>query len=136
MVIYCIDSLKEIYLFGSNFLTLSNLLILVVIGLASLTDMLDGHIARKYNLITNLGKFLDPLADKMMTFCGFMICLDLAKAAGFKGFTWWMIVIIVVREFMVSGIRMMAATYNKVVAANYFGKAKTVSQFITILYYN
>lgn len=109
-----------------------NLIIaLVVFIIASLTDMIDGKLARKHNLITNLGKFLDPLADKMLTtaaFLGFMVC-------GIGGATsmMWVNFIVLTREFLVTSVRLMAASSGKVVAANIYGKIKTVSQMVAII---
>ena len=94
---------------------------------ASLTDMLDGKIARKYNLVTNFGKFMDPLADKLLV-CSAMICLIQTKQLYA-----WFVIIIVAREFIISGFRLIAAENGIVIAANIFGKLKTVSQMIMII---
>ncbi|SFI02430.1 CDP-diacylglycerol--glycerol-3-phosphate 3-phosphatidyltransferase [Pseudobutyrivibrio sp. OR37] len=94
---------------------------------ASLTDMLDGKIARKYNLVTNFGKFMDPLADKLLV-CSAMICLIQTKQLAA-----WFVIIIVAREFIISGFRLIAAENGVVIAANIFGKLKTVSQMIMII---
>nr|WP_330362043.1 CDP-diacylglycerol--glycerol-3-phosphate 3-phosphatidyltransferase [Pseudobutyrivibrio ruminis] len=94
---------------------------------ASLTDMLDGKIARKYNLVTNFGKFMDPLADKLLV-CSAMICL-IATGQLYA----WVVIIIVAREFIISGFRLIAAENGIVIAANIFGKLKTVSQMIMII---
>ena len=105
---------------------------LVLFILASLTDMLDGKIARKYNLVTNFGKFLDPLADKMLTtsaYLGFMFLYS-----GNLGKQMTVIVFIVLfREFMVSSLRLVTANAGLVVAANIWGKLKTVSQMVGII---
>lgn len=94
--------------------------------IASLTDMLDGKIARKYNLVTNFGKFMDPLADKMLV-CSALICLTaLGKLPA------WMTIIIVARDFTISGFRLVAAETGKVIAANYWGKFKTAAQMVMI----
>ena len=95
--------------------------------IASLTDMLDGKIARKYNLVTNFGKFMDPLADKLLV-CSALICLialDRIPA--------WIVIVIISREFIISGFRLIAAENGIVIAANYWGKFKTVSQMIMII---
>ena len=100
----------------------------LVFGAAAFTDMLDGKIARKYGLITNLGKFLDPLADKMLTtaaFLGFM-AIDRLDV--------WAVMIILSREFMVTSVRLVAAKDGTVIAASIWGKAKTVAQFVSILF--
>ena len=95
--------------------------------LASITDFLDGKIARKYNLITNFGKFMDPLADKLLV-CSAMICfIELEKLPA------WFVIIIIGREFIISGFRLIAAENGVVIAANYWGKFKTVSQMIMII---
>lgn len=104
---------------------------LLVFILASLTDMIDGKLARKHGLITNLGKFLDPLADKMLTtaaFLGFMVC-GIGGAVPMM----WVNFIVLTREFLVTSVRLMAASSGKVVAANIYGKIKTVSQMSAII---
>lgn len=105
---------------------------LVIFVVASLTDMLDGKIARARNLVTDFGKFLDPLADKMLTTAAFVAFL--AKGFGF-GID-WVLFIILFREFMVSSLRLVivSSKEGKVVAANIWGKAKTVTQMITIIF--
>ncbi len=94
---------------------------------ASLTDMLDGKIARKYNLVTNFGKFMDPLADKLLV-CSAMICL---VATG--QLASWIVIIIISREFIISGFRLIAADNGIVIAASYWGKFKTVFQMLMII---
>lgn len=105
-----------------------NLLAGVVFGVAAFTDMLDGKIARKYGLITNLGKFLDPLADKMLTTAAFLGFL----AAGHIDV--WAVMLILTREFMVTSVRLLAAKDGNVIAASMAGKVKTVMQFAAIIY--
>ena len=104
---------------------------------ASLTDLLDGKIARKHNLITDLGKFLDPLADKMLTtaaFLGFMACSIGGRFGGaMTDMLMWVNFIVLTREFMVTSVRLMAAGGGKVVAANIYGKLKTVFQMTAII---
>ena len=95
--------------------------------IASLTDMLDGKIARKYNLVTNFGKFMDPLADKLLV-CSALICLiQLGQLPA------WMVIIIVSREFIISGFRLVAAEQGIVIAASYWGKFKTTFQMLMII---
>ncbi len=93
---------------------------------ASLTDMLDGKIARKYNLVTNFGKFMDPLADKLLV-CSALICLiEMDRIPA------WIVIIIISREFIISGFRLVAADNKVVIAANYWGKFKTTFQMIMV----
>lgn len=95
--------------------------------LAALTDTLDGYIARKYNLITNFGKFMDPLADKLLV-CSALICfieLDLIPA--------WIVLVIIAREFIISGFRLVASDAGVVIAASKWGKFKTISQMIAVI---
>ena len=100
---------------------------LVIFVAASVTDWFDGHLARKYNLITNFGKFMDPLADKLLV-CSAMICMiELDRLPA------WVVIIIIGREFIISGFRLIAAENGIVIAANYWGKFKTVSQMIMII---
>ena len=94
---------------------------------ASLTDLADGKIARKYNLVTNFGTIMDPLADKLLV-CSAMICLvETKKLAA------WIVIIIIAREFIISGFRLVASDNGVVIAANMWGKLKTVSQMIMII---
>lgn len=94
--------------------------------IASLTDLLDGHIARKYNLVTNFGKFMDPLADKLLV-CSAMICLvEMGKLPA------WIVIIIISREFIISGFRLIASDNGRVIAASYWGKFKTTFQMLMI----
>ena len=93
---------------------------------ASLTDLLDGKIARKYNLVTNFGKFMDPLADKLLV-CSALICLiELDRIPS------WMVILIIAREFVISGFRLIAADNGVVIAASYFGKFKTTFQMLAV----
>lgn len=103
------------------------LIALILFIVASLTDLLDGKIARKYNLVTNFGKFMDPLADKLLV-CSAMICMvKLNKLAA------WIVIIIMAREFIISGFRLIAADQQIVIAANMWGKVKTVFQMAMII---
>lgn len=92
--------------------------------IASLTDLLDGKIARKYNLVTNFGKFMDPLADKLLV-CSALICF------AYQGtLSPWVVILIIAREFIISGFRLIAADNGVVIAASYWGKFKTVFQIV------
>ena len=100
---------------------------LVLFCVASLTDLLDGKIARKYKLVTNFGKFMDPLADKLLV-CSVMICMiETGKLAS------WFVIIIIAREFIISGFRLVASDSGIVIAASYWGKFKTVFQMAMII---
>lgn len=99
---------------------------LVIFIIASLTDLLDGKIARKYNLVTNFGKFMDPLADKLLV-CAALICLiELQRIPA------WIVIIIISREFIISGFRLVAADNRVVIAASYWGKFKTTFQMVMV----
>ena len=108
----------------TDFFPASRYVALTIFIIASLTDLLDGKIARKYNLVTNFGKFMDPLADKLLV-CSAMIAfieLELIPA--------WIVIIIIAREFIISGFRLVAAQRNIVIAAGMSGKIKTTVQMI------
>lgn len=95
--------------------------------IASLTDLLDGKIARKYNLVTNFGKFMDPLADKLLVGAAMICLVETGELAA------WIVVIIISREFIISGFRLVASDNSVVIAASYWGKFKTVSQMLMII---
>lgn len=100
---------------------------LVVFMVASFTDFLDGYLARKLNLITNFGKFMDPLADKLLVTSALICFVELGKLSS------WVVIIIISREFIVSIFRAIAAAEGIVIAASWWGKAKTISQMIMII---
>ncbi len=100
---------------------------LVLFVVASLTDMLDGYLARRDNLVTNFGKFMDPLADKLLVTSALICFVELGNLPA------WIVIIIIAREFIISGFRLIAADNGVVIAANYWGKFKTVSQMIMII---
>ena len=105
----------------------SKYIAVVIFIVASLTDLLDGKIARKYNLVTNFGKFMDPLADKLLV-CSAMICLvEMNRLAA------WMVIVIISREFIISGFRLIASDNGVVIAASYWGKFKTTFQMLMII---
>lgn len=98
----------------------------VIFILASITDTLDGKIARKYNLVTNFGKIMDPLADKVLVYAAFCLLIQNGLMPG------WMLIVILTREFAVSGMRTVAASEGIVIAAAMSGKIKTVLQMIAV----
>lgn len=111
-------------LFGS--VTIGSFITLIIFLIASFTDFLDGYLARKNNLVTTFGKFLDPIADKLLVLSALIMLVEQGIIPG------WIPIIIAAREFIVSGIRMLAAGDGKVIAASWYGKVKTVSQMIAI----
>ena len=94
---------------------------------ASLTDMLDGKIARKYNLVTNFGKFMDPLADKLLVSAAMICLVEMGRLPA------WIVIVIISREFIISGFRLIASDNGVVIAASYWGKFKTVFQMAMII---
>ncbi len=112
-------------IFGGMLEYVDWLALFIFVG-ASITDMIDGKLARKYNLVTNFGKFMDPLADKLLV-CAALICLvEMGRIPS------WVVVVIISREFIISGFRTVAADKGVVIAASYWGKIKTVFQMIMI----
>lgn len=106
------------------------LVALILFALASVTDFIDGNMARKYNLITDFGKFLDPLADKMLTTAAFLAFIELKIGHGIV----WITFIVLIREFLITSLRLISSGKGKVIAANMWGKCKTVSQMVSIIY--
>jgi CDP-diacylglycerol--glycerol-3-phosphate 3-phosphatidyltransferase len=100
---------------------------LAIFIVASLTDLLDGKIARKYNLVTNFGKFMDPLADKLLVSAAMICLVEMGRLAA------WMVIVIISREFIISGFRLVASDNGVVIAASYWGKFKTTFQMIMII---
>lgn len=99
---------------------------LAIFAVASLTDLIDGKIARKYNLVTNFGKFMDPLADKLLVSAAMIALVELKRIPA------WIVIVIISREFIISGFRLVAADNNVVIAASYWGKFKTVFQMVMV----
>lgn len=113
----------------NNFINNNGMIVAAIIFIiASLTDTADGMIARKYNLITDLGKFLDSLADKILVISVMIAFVELRR------FSAWLLIIVILREFAVSGLRMIAAANNDVIAARMIGKVKTATQMVAITY--
>ena len=106
------------------------LVALILFAAASITDAIDGHIARSQNLITDFGKFLDPLADKMLTTAAFLGFIKLGLGVGIV----WITFIVLIREFLITSLRLVSAGKGTVIAANILGKAKTVSQMCAIIF--
>ncbi|GAE91545.1 CDP-diacylglycerol-glycerol-3-phosphate 3-phosphatidyltransferase [Gracilibacillus boraciitolerans JCM 21714] len=106
---------------------ISHLIAMIIFAVASATDWLDGYYARKYNLVTNLGKFLDPMADKLLVSAAFILLIALEMAPA------WVVIIIISREFAVTGLRLVAAGEGIVLAAGQMGKLKTVLQILAII---
>ena len=115
------------FLLAPYFTGYGNYIAVAIFIIASITDFLDGRIARKYNLVTNFGKFMDPLADKLLVSSALigLIALDRIPA--------WIVIIIIAREFNISGFRLVAADNGVVIAASYWGKFKTAFQMITVI---
>lgn len=105
------------------------LVALILFSVASLTDFIDGKIARSRGIITDFGKFLDPLADKMLTTAAFLGFLDMRLGHGMV----WITFIVLIREFLIVSLRLVSSSQGKVIAANNWGKAKTVSQMVAIM---
>lgn len=107
--------------------TAGYLIALAIFCVASLTDLLDGKIARKYNMVTNFGKFMDPLADKLLVSAALVCLIDTGSLAS------WMVIVIISREFIISGFRLIASDNGVVIAASYWGKFKTTFQMAMII---
>lgn len=103
-----------------------NWIALAIFAVASITDMLDGMIARKYNLVTNFGKFMDPLADKLL------VCSAMIAFVELERIPCWIVIVIIAREFIISGFRLVAADNGIVIAAGIWGKIKTAEQMVML----
>lgn len=113
---------------GGTELAITHLVAAIIFAVASFTDWLDGHIARARGLVTNFGKFADPLADKMLVMTAFILLVDLNKAPG------WVVAIIVCRELAVTGLRLLLVEGGEVMAAAWPGKVKTATQMLAIIF--
>lgn len=111
--------------FGNNVL-IPNVIALIIFIIASLTDLADGKIARKYNLVTNFGKFMDPLADKLLVCSALIGLTELGRIPA------WIVIIIIAREFIISAFRLVASDNGVVIAASYWGKFKTTFQMVMV----
>jgi CDP-diacylglycerol--glycerol-3-phosphate 3-phosphatidyltransferase len=128
VVIAFIPYLNSHYIFNS--LTISNFICLIIFAIASITDFLDGKIARKYNLVTTFGKFADPLADKMLVTSAMVIlCLQMANTKYWWFMPAWGLILILCRDLIVDGVRFICAGKGETIAADMFGKIKT---FVTM----
>ncbi len=128
MVIGELTFLQEQYMFDTKFLTIGNFILLIIFLICAFSDFLDGYIARKQNIVTNFGKFADPLADKIVVLALYIILLGQNNALD-----GWMVTLIFAREFIVTGFRVIAASQNINIAAGWLGKIKTNLQFLSII---
>lgn len=140
ILVYSVKQLRESFILFPN-LSQANFIILIIMFVGAMTDFLDGYIARRDNLVTNFGKFLDPIADKLLTFTGFVILMQqnsynqiISGGTSATLITWWMVLIIFARETIVTGLRLLAVEQGRVIAASKYGKIKTTLQFITIIF--
>lgn len=115
------------FLLAPYFEEYGNYIAVAIFIVASITDFLDGKIARKYHLVTNFGKFMDPLADKLLVSSALICLVALNKIPA------WIVIVIIAREFIISGFRLVAADNGVVIAASYWGKFKTAFQMVTVI---
>lgn len=137
IVIACIPYLNENVIFLN--VSYANFINVILFALASMTDFLDGYIARKYNLVTTFGKFADPLADKCLVLTSFLILMAQNMKVNIGDLTFtlvpmWGVAIILLRELTVSGVRLVAAQRGEVIAAGWAGKVKTFETMIAIVF--
>lgn len=126
MIVMLIDFNWGDVTIGSESIPVAHIVGAIIFIIASTTDWIDGYFARKLGLVTNLGKFLDPLADKLLVSAAFIILVEIGSAPS------WMVILIISREFAVTGLRLVLANEGEVVAANMLGKIKTWTQIIAI----
>lgn len=120
-------ALVPIFIATTIFLGIESVIPVAIFVVASLTDMLDGHLARSRNLITTFGKFMDPLADKILACSALIMLVEYGKVSG------WAVSIVLAREFIISGFRLIASNSGTVIAASIYGKLKTITQFFAII---
>ena len=116
-----------VFLLAPDFTGYNNYIAVAIFIIASITDLLDGKIARKYHLVTNFGKFMDPLADKLLVSAAMICLIQTGKLAA------WIVIIIISREFIISGFRLIASDNGIVIAASYWGKFKTTFQMLMVI---
>src|SRR5574344_911436 len=135
IVVYLLDEFKVIMVssYDLSFNGIKMNLLMIIFLVASLTDFLDGYLARKNNEVTDLGKFLDPLADKMLiNSIMIFLCFNFISISDELKFPWFCVVLMTIRDLIVDGLRFMAASKNVTIAANMWGKAKTVLQMVAV----